>query len=84
MSAGEADDAQSAIEDGAGGPGAPTPLTVLEASISLCDLYSKLIFSRVLQDYQHGTSNLWSREGSIPSSRWHIREESKLSSIVHN
>ncbi len=31
MSAGEADETQSAYGDGGGGPGAPTPLSVLEA-----------------------------------------------------
>ena len=33
MSAPEADDTQSAYGDGAGGPGAPTPLSALEVTI---------------------------------------------------
>lgn len=32
MSAAEGDDAQSAYGDGAGGPGAPTPLSALEVN----------------------------------------------------
>lgn len=33
MSAAEADETQSAYGDGGGGPGAPTPLSVLDVSI---------------------------------------------------
>ena len=33
MSAGEADETQSAYGDGGGGPGAPTPLSVLDVRI---------------------------------------------------
>lgn len=40
MSAGEAEETQSAYEDGAGGPGAPTPLSALE--VSACPQYCVL------------------------------------------
>lgn len=35
MSGAEADEAQSGLEDGGQGPGAPTPLTVLEVLYNL-------------------------------------------------
>ena len=35
MSAGEAEETQSAYGDGGGGPGAPTPLSVLEVRITI-------------------------------------------------
>lgn len=38
MSGAEAEEAQSAIEDGGQGPGAPTPLIVLEVRYHDCDI----------------------------------------------
>ena len=40
MSAGEADETQSAYGDGGGGPGAPTPLSMLDVSrVPRCKVY---------------------------------------------
>ena len=43
MSAPEADDTQSAYGDGAGGPGAPTPLSALEVVVPLIVLQDIVI-----------------------------------------
>ena len=54
MSAAEAEETQSAYGDGGGGPGAPTPLSVLEVSNMMPrELYSALAdFQRVSLVYQ--------------------------------
>ncbi|MCJ1460925.1 recombinase rad51 [Mycoblastus sanguinarius] len=43
MSAGEADETQSAYGDGGGGPGAPTPLSMLDGVAGLSSRDIKLI-----------------------------------------
>lgn len=48
MSAAEADDTQSALGDGGGGPGAPTPLSVLDVCrIPTTDLYLMVLNARI-------------------------------------
>lgn len=59
MTTEELEESQSGIQDGGvGGPGAPTPLTVLEVCFLGCDtIYTYLISVRASQDLLRETSN---------------------------
>lgn len=76
MSVAEADETQSVVEDGGQGPGAPTPLNVLEARLTLLEKYGAFntnLAYRVSPVYQLEISSSLLMEDSIQSSLWHTR-----------
>lgn len=82
-----AEEGQEPFEDGgAGGPGAPTPLSTLEVDAGTLQFYkcstylNSDLFYRELQASRLVISNSLWMVVSIPSNQWHIRKNQRTNS----